>query len=173
MFLLFYLFLFYCIIPIILINTYYFYYFYSFVLYLLFLYYVTQCHTFVHCLESHALITCHGTIPMPTSWQTTSSIRHRHPACGHRVHPERRCAGGTEWFRCLQQVQLQVFPEYFEWGWRREQASCNQARTQLESPQTRIPANLNQIISIIAIINIICVIVIIDIMCAPCDVKPE
>ena len=101
----------------------------------------------------------------PNAHELTNHIPHpspAHPACGHRVHPERRCAGGTEWFRCLQQVQLQVFPEYFEWGWRREQASCNQARTQLESPQ--IPANLNQIISIIAIIDIIRIIVIIDII---------
>ncbi len=116
----------------------------------------------MQCLQPLALITYHWTIPMPTSWQTTSRIRHRHPACGHRVHPERRCPGGTEWFQCLQQVQLQVFPEYFDWGWRREQASCNQASTQLESPQ--IPVNLNQIISIIAIIDIIRIIVIIDII---------
>ena len=90
---------------------------------------------------------------MPTSWQTTSRIRRRLPAGGRQVRPERRCAGGTEWFLCLQQAPSQVFPECFEWGWHREQVSCNRARIVLESSQ--IPANLKQIISIIAIIAII------------------
>jgi hypothetical protein len=98
---------------------------------------VTQCHQ-----PPPLFVTYHGTSPTPTSWQTTSHIRRWHLACGRRVRPERSCAGGTEWVRCLQQVRLQVFPGYFEWRWRREQVSCNQARIQLESQQS--PANLNK-----------------------------
>ena len=117
---------------------------------------LSPCHTSCRTVAQSTplpFITYHGTIPMPTSWQTTSRIRRRLPAGGRRVRPDRRFAGGTEWFLCLQQAQPQVFPECFEWGWHREQVSCNQAHIVLESPQ--IPANLKRIISIIAIIAII------------------
>jgi hypothetical protein len=33
-------------------------------------------------------ITCHGTIPMPTSWRTTSGIHRLRPACGRRERPQ-------------------------------------------------------------------------------------
>ncbi len=35
-------------------------------------------------------ITCHGTIPMPTNWQTKSGIHRRNPACGRRAPPGKR-----------------------------------------------------------------------------------
>ena len=41
-------------------------------------------------------ITCHGTIPMPTSWRTTFGIHCLHPACGRRERQERCCACGVE-----------------------------------------------------------------------------
>jgi hypothetical protein len=41
-------------------------------------------------------ITGHGTIPMPTSWRTTSGIHRLRPACGRRERPERCCACGAE-----------------------------------------------------------------------------
>ncbi len=40
-------------------------------------------------------ITCHGTTPLPTSWQTTSCIHHQHSACGRQVRLETSCAGGA------------------------------------------------------------------------------
>ncbi len=56
-------------------------------------------------------ITYSCTIPMPTSWQTTSSICLWHPACSRREHPERHCASGAEWFQYPQQVPLQAFQD--------------------------------------------------------------
>ncbi len=77
---------------------------------------------------------------MPTSWQTRSCIRRRHPACGRRVRPERRCACGTEWSRCHRQALPEVCLGYVRWGWRREQASCGQAH--IEPENQSIQANL-------------------------------
>ena len=76
--------------------------------------YVAQSHSAIK--PPPPFITYLGTSPTPKSWQTTSHIRRRHPACGRRVRPERSCAGGTEWFRCLQQVLLQSFPRILWMG---------------------------------------------------------
>jgi hypothetical protein len=39
-----------------------------------------------------SFITGHGTIPMPTSWRTTSGIHRLRPASGRPERPKRRCA---------------------------------------------------------------------------------
>jgi hypothetical protein len=80
------------------------------------------------------------TIPMPTSWQTTSCIRPRNPAGGRRALPERDCAGGGEWFQCRRLELPAVFTGYFQWEWRRELVSCSLAR--IGHGNRQIPANL-------------------------------
>ncbi len=57
-------------------------------------------------------ITCHGTTPLPTSWQTTSCIHRKHPASGRQVRLETSCAGGAELFLCHRLVQEEVFRVY-------------------------------------------------------------
>ena len=81
-------------------------------------------------------ITCHGTIPMPTSWRTTFGIHRLRPACGRRERPERCFACGAEQFQRHRQVPEEVCPEYSEWKWRTRQVSCSQARIPLEIQQT-------------------------------------
>ena len=102
----------------------------------------TWCCTVFKCIVITCCISCHTpypfitypwTIPKPTSWRTTSCNRRRSPACGRRVRHQTRCAGGTEWSRCLRRGLQEVFLEYFEWGWHRERVSCSQARTRYES----------------------------------------
>ena len=44
-----------------------------------------------------------GTIPMPTSWQTTSCIRPRIPPGGRQAHLESDCVGSAELFWCHRQ----------------------------------------------------------------------
>ncbi len=98
-------------------------------------------HSILNCaINQLAFITYRGTIPTPTSWQTTSCIRHWNPAGGRQALPERDCAGRAEWFRCHQQELSAVFPGQFQWRWRRELVSCYLARIVPESRQ--IPANL-------------------------------
>ena len=75
-----------------------------------------------------AFITYRGTIPMPTSWQTTSCIRPRNPPGGRQAHLESDCVGSAELFRCHRQEPPAVFQGYFQWGWRRELDSCSRAR---------------------------------------------
>ncbi len=98
----------------------------------------TPCHTVPS--TPFAFITYHRTIPMPTSWQTTSCIRRRLPADCSSVLPERGCAGGAEWFQCHEQELQAVLPGYFQWGWRRGLVSCSRAHIEPEKWQT--PANL-------------------------------
>ncbi len=62
----------------------------------------SPCHTPCRAVFSTllAFITYCWTIPMPTSWQTTSCIRPRNPASDRRALQERDCAGSAEWLRC-------------------------------------------------------------------------
>ena len=97
---------------------------------------VFKCSVITCCISCHTpypFITYPWTIPKPTSWRTTSCNRRRSPACGRRVRQETRCAGGTEWSRCLRRGLQEVFLKYFEWEWHRERVSCSQARTLYES----------------------------------------
>ena len=55
-------------------------------------------------------ITCHGTIPMPTSWQTTSGSHRRNPACGRQAPRKSGCAGGVVLSRCRLLVQPAIYP---------------------------------------------------------------
>ncbi len=100
----------------------------------------------------------------PHTQELTNRILHpsRNPAVGRRALPERDCAGGGEWFRCRRLELLAVFPEYFQWEWRRELVSCSLAR--IGHRNRRIPANLKCLIGLIEIIHITGISDIIDII---------
>ncbi len=94
--------------------------------------------TFAMLHDGHAdtlahFITYHGTIPMPTRWQTTSGIHSRHPACCRRVRPERGCAGGVESSPCRLRVNLAVSPGYSVLVWRTQPVSCSRAHIKSEN----------------------------------------
>ncbi len=87
-------------------------------------------------------ITYYGTLPMPTSWQTTSGIHRRNLACGGRRLPrESDCAGGIEWSLCRLPVQQAVPLGYSESEWRIEPVSSGRAYIQFENQW--ISTNLN------------------------------
>ena len=102
-------------------------------------------------------ITCHGTIPVPTSWQTTSGTHRRHPACGRRARPERGCAGGMEWSPCRRRVQLAVSPGYSVSVWRTEPVQRFPVVKLVYNPRTNRfqPSCAIQLRSIISISSII------------------
>ena len=122
------------------------------------------CHTPCRTVPWNPLAfkTYRGTIPMPTSWQTTSCIRPRNPPGGRQAHLESDCVGGAEWFRCHRQEPPAVFKGYFRWGWCRELDSCSQARI---GPRTNwFQPCWNVLIAIISIIHIIDISDLIDII---------
>jgi hypothetical protein len=86
-------------------------------------------------------ITYHGTIPMPTSWQTTSGIHRRNPACGRQAPRKSGCAGGVGLSRCRLLVQPAVYQGYIQLVWRIKSASCGRAHIRFENQSN--PTNLN------------------------------
>jgi len=86
-------------------------------------------------------ITYHGTIPMPTSWQTTSGIHRRNPACGRQAPRKSGCAGGVGLSRCRLLVQPAVYQGYIQLVWRIKSASCGRAHIRFENQSN--PSNLN------------------------------
>ncbi len=86
-------------------------------------------------------ITYHGTIPMPTSWQTTSGIHRRNPACCRQAPRKSGCACGAELSLCRLQVQPAVYQGYFQLVWRIKSVSCGRAHILFENQSN--PANLN------------------------------
>ena len=69
----------------------------------------TVLHVARQTLKPPRFITYHGTIPMPTSWQTTSGIHRRNPACGRQAPRKSGCAGGVGLSRCRLLVQPAVY----------------------------------------------------------------
>ncbi len=86
-------------------------------------------------------ITYHRTIPMPTSWQTTSCIQNQ--ACCRWVPRESGCTGGMELSPCPLLVQQAVFHWYSESVWHTEPVSCGQAHIQFKNQWN--PSNLDPI----------------------------
>ena len=88
-----------------------------------------------------SFITYHGTIPMPTNWQTTSGIHRRNPACGRQAPRKSGCAGGVGLSRCRLLVQPAVYQGLIQLVWRIKPASCGRAHIQFENQSN--PTNLN------------------------------
>ncbi len=99
--------------------------------------YLSSC-CFARC-NPVRFITGHGTIPMPTSWWTTSCIHRLHLACGPGAPTGRKVV--RMWCRIVS-VSLTgttgSLPRYSEWEWHTGQVSYSQARIPLEIKQTPI-----------------------------------
>jgi hypothetical protein len=79
---------------------------------------------------------------MPTSWQTTSGIHRRNPACGRQAPRKSGCAGGVKLSRCRLMVQPAVYQGNFQLVWRIKSVSCGRAHIRFENQSN--PTNLNK-----------------------------